>query len=231
MRLLRQHNEAFSQLVWSRSEIASERERACKAERIAIKEKARVRKVADTDPLTELSNRRAFLAALNAASENTSGDSIMVALIDLDGFKPINDTFGHPAGDAVLIEVSQRLREAAGAKAMVARMGGDEFALLLRCRGEAEALQVGEKVSAALRAPYQVEGREFRISGCCGITVHRPGCHDIHSRLEPGRHGPLQRKAGRPRQRRLVFGRDGEGLHGGGLHWNVRSGTLRFRTA
>lgn len=186
MRLLKLHNRAFSQLVHSRSEIASERERACNAERIANEEKARVRKVADTDPLTELANRRAFLAALYAASGDTKGARIMVALVDLDGFKPINDTFGHATGDAVLVEVSQRLRKAAGAKAMVARMGGDEFALLLRCKNEAAALRIGEKVSAALRAPYQIEGREFRISGCCGITVHRPGCRDLKFALSRG---------------------------------------------
>jgi predicted signal transduction protein with EAL and GGDEF domain len=65
-------------------------------------------------------------------------------------------------------------------------MGGDEFALLLRCRGEAGAMAIGERISAALRAPYRVEGREVRISGCCGITVHRPGCPELVNALSRG---------------------------------------------
>jgi diguanylate cyclase (GGDEF)-like protein len=185
-RLLGVHNKGFTQLVHSRFEVDKERERAQTAERLANEEKARVRKVADTDPLTGLANRRAFLAALEAAAAETAGAEIAVALIDLDGFKPINDTFGHATGDAVLIEVSARLRKSAGPRAFVARMGGDEFAVLLRCRGKASAVQAGERICAELQKTYRVDGREFRISGCCGITVHKPGQGDLPLALRRG---------------------------------------------
>ena len=117
LRLVKVHNDSFVQLVWSRSEVENERERAQRAEREALAEKARVRIVADTDPLTGLANRRAFIAELGARLEPTSTPAFGLALLDLDGFKPINDTFGHAAGDAVLVEVAARLaREAAPAR-------------------------------------------------------------------------------------------------------------------
>jgi diguanylate cyclase (GGDEF)-like protein len=186
LRLLSIHNLGFTQLVQSRSEIEDERKRAQAAERTAIEEKAKVRKVADTDSLTGLANRRAFLAALEAAAAEAGGGQIAVALIDLDGFKPINDTFGHATGDAVLVEVSARLKRSAGARAFVARMGGDEFALLLRCRGKGDAVRIAERVCAELQKTYRVDGREFRISGCCGVTVHRPSAGDLTQALKRG---------------------------------------------
>lgn len=186
LRLIGVHNRGFTQLVHSRSEIEKERERAQAAERVANEEKARVRKVADTDPLTGLANRRAFLAALESAAAETEGAMIGVALIDLDGFKPINDTFGHATGDAVLVEVSARLRKSAGPKAFVARMGGDEFALLLRCRDKGAAIRAAERVSAELQKTYRVDGREFRLSGCCGVTLHRAGDGDLSQALRRG---------------------------------------------
>ena len=150
---------------------------------MANEEKARVRKVADTDSLTGLANRRAFLAALEEALLKAGDSAVAVALIDLDGFKPINDTFGHATGDAVLVEVGSRLKKSSGSKAFVARMGGDEFAVLLPCRGKAAAHRIGERICAELRQTYHVRGREFRISGCCGISIHRSGKSDVSQAL------------------------------------------------
>ncbi|HEY7809752.1 MAG TPA: EAL domain-containing protein [Allosphingosinicella sp.] len=174
LQLLALHNRSFCQLVESRSAIAAERERARRAERQAKAEKTKAKLIADTDPLTGLANRRAFLRALTrrAAALQRSGGSFALAVVDLDGFKPINDTFGHATGDAVLEEVGVRLKKAGGAGALIARTGGDEFALLLpeaqsACAGEAAA----QKVCGVLAEPFRVDGREFRISGCCGISL------------------------------------------------------------
>ena len=134
LRLVKVHNDSFVQLVWSRSEVENERERAQRAEREALAEKARVRIVADTDPLTGLANRRAFIAELGARLKPTSIPAFGLALLDLDGFKPINDTFGHAAGDAVLVEVAARLAREAGTGTLAARLGGDEFGLILPYR-------------------------------------------------------------------------------------------------
>lgn len=173
LRLLSLHNLGFRMLVESRAEIAAERERARRAEKLAKAEKAKAKRIADTDPLTGLANRRAFLRSLTRGVRGLRGDSgFALAMVDLDGFKPINDTFGHATGDAVLREVGGRLAAAAGASALIARTGGDEFALLLPdCRTTASARSVGLAVCAGLQEPFAVDGREFRISGCCGLAL------------------------------------------------------------
>src|SRR4051812_6111854 len=154
LRLVSLHNEGFVQLVWSRSEVETERERAQRAEQAALAEKARVGQVADTDSLTGLANRRAFIAELEVRLASSGpAPAFALALLDLDGFKPINDTFGHAAGDALLIEVAARLRHEAGAGALVARIGGDEFALILPCGNETVLVRAGERICAALERP------------------------------------------------------------------------------
>ena len=178
LRLLGIHNAAFTQLVLSRSDIAAERERARRAEKLAKAEKARAKLMADRDPLTGLANRRAFLRALGrrAGAIARTGGRFALAVIDLDGFKPVNDTFGHATGDALLQQIGGRLSGAAGRAVLVARTGGDEFALLLpRARSAEAARATGARICAALQEPFEVEGREFRISGCCGLAMLQPG--------------------------------------------------------
>jgi diguanylate cyclase (GGDEF)-like protein len=187
--LLRQlglHDEGFRELVESRTAITLERERAQRAERLAKAEKAKARLIADTDPLTGLANRRAFLRALGrqAGRLSRSGKGFALAMVDLDGFKPINDTFGHAAGDRVLEGIGSRLAFAVGEGALIARTGGDEFALLLpRTRSTTAAASAGAAVCAALQEPFVVDGREFRISGCCGVTLLVPGDCDVEEAL------------------------------------------------
>jgi len=188
LRFLELHDEDFRELVESRTIVTLERERARRAERLAKIEKKKARLIADTDPLTGLANRRAFLRALGrrAGGLARSGGSagFALAMVDLDGFKPINDTFGHAAGDRVLEGIGARLANAGGDGALIARTGGDEFALLLPAiRNAAGATSVGAAVCAALQEPFVVDGREFRISGCCGVTLLLPGDCDVEEAL------------------------------------------------
>ncbi|HEV2866688.1 MAG TPA: diguanylate cyclase, partial [Allosphingosinicella sp.] len=183
LRLVNLQNLGFVQLVRSRSDIETERERAQRAEQVALREKARANQVAHSDPLTGLANRRAFLVALEARLADPGGSDFALALIDLDGFKPINDTFGHAAGDSVLVEVSARLKRQAGAGALVARIGGDEFALILPPASASAAAKSAERVCRSLGEPYRIAGREFRISACCGLIVLRPGGCDVTAAL------------------------------------------------
>ena len=93
---------------------------------------------------------------------------VAIAMLDLDGFKAVNDGHGHAAGDALLQEVGRRLRDAAG-EALVARLGGDEF--LLVSDGESGAALAG-RVSEQLRRPYQVAGRRLDLGCSIGVALH-----------------------------------------------------------
>ena len=117
------------------------------------------------DPLTGLANRELFHERLADALRD--GEAA-VLYVDLDGFKPVNDRFGHAAGDEVLRIVARRLLASVRATDTVARLGGDEFALLLGEPGRAE--HVAERVQAAFARPLQVGGQPVVISASVGVA-------------------------------------------------------------
>jgi diguanylate cyclase (GGDEF)-like protein len=108
---------------------------------------------AGTDPLTGLPNRRYFeeFAALLTGGRR-AGDSVAVLMIDIDKFKGLNDTFGHPVGDKVLRSVAEAITAAVRDQDVPARVGGEEFAVLLRNPGPMDAVEVGERVREAVRS-------------------------------------------------------------------------------
>jgi diguanylate cyclase (GGDEF)-like protein len=113
------------------------------------------RREALTDELTGLANRRRLLRALEVAL-SAPGGACSLMLVDLDGFKALNDSLGHAAGDRVLAVVGARLRRAVGESGLVARLGGDEFAVLLVGRGDAEP--VAQVLHAAIGRPLPMAG-------------------------------------------------------------------------
>jgi diguanylate cyclase (GGDEF)-like protein len=119
-----------------------------------------------TDALTGLPNRDALLGAMRSALER-DGRRPGVLLLDLDGFKPVNDTWGHHAGDLVLQEVARRLRGAVRSSDLAARLGGDEFAVLVSDCANAEAVAV--RILAAFEVPFDVEGHQVRVGTSVGI--------------------------------------------------------------
>ena len=132
-----------------------------------------------TDSLTGLPTRVFFEEQLAAAAAKADATSARLALlfIDLDGFKPVNDTNGHAVGDRVLEQVGARLKATSRGKDVVARVGGDEFLLLLRNVASQEAVaQVATRLIASLSQPYSVEGREVGISASVGIAGYPDGC-------------------------------------------------------
>lgn len=122
-----------------------------------------------TDDLTALPNRRAALARLEDGLRD--GGALGLVLLDLDGFKDINDTLGHGAGDAVLIEVAQRMRASVDPAVMVTRLGGDEFALICPSGTELALMEVTRAVLAAIRVPLEVDGIMLRVDASAGMTV------------------------------------------------------------
>ena len=127
---------------------------------------------ASHDSLTHLPNRVAFRQALDEALR-TPGPGTVVIVCDLDRFKAVNDTFGHPAGDEVLRLVAQRLAQAAPAPAVVSRLSGDEFAVLLPGTGDPLAARaVGRALVGALAEPLRVDGHPLPVTVSVGAAVH-----------------------------------------------------------
>ena len=128
--------------------------------------------LADCDVLTGLPNRRSFFRDMDLALAGAAaGEAFDVALIDLDGFKPINDIYGHSVGDELLIAVGGRLRDAVGSVGIAARMGGDEFAIILRGkRSQAELEAFGARLCEALRETYLLGSVAANISGSVGFV-------------------------------------------------------------
>ncbi|MET3424059.1 diguanylate cyclase (GGDEF)-like protein [Actinoplanes tereljensis] len=130
---------------------------------------------ADHDALTGLPNRSYFHRA-GAELVVAGPASSMVLLLDLDGFKPVNDELGHAAGDEVLIAVAARLRAAIRPADLVARLGGDEFVLILAdLDAEETGLAVAHRILDSIGDPIPVLGTTVKIGGSVGLTVSRPG--------------------------------------------------------
>ncbi|KQX71832.1 MULTISPECIES: bifunctional diguanylate cyclase/phosphodiesterase [Aeromicrobium] len=127
--------------------------------------------LSETDDLTKLPNRRAVRAWLTGDLE--AGRPISLMLLDLDGFKEINDSLGHRAGDTVLTMVAVRISEAVGPRVRVARLGGDEFAIVVDNVDEIELMETAHHVLAELAKPLLVEGIEIAPSASIGVTVAR----------------------------------------------------------
>jgi diguanylate cyclase (GGDEF)-like protein len=119
--------------------------------------------LAHRDPLVDLPNRRSFLAVLEALIGRVEryGDEAAMLFVDLDGLKRINDKFGHAAGDQALIQVGQMLVSSVRKSDYVARIGGDEFGILLERVDERGAWEM------ALRIVETVVGSQFCVDGCC----------------------------------------------------------------
>jgi diguanylate cyclase (GGDEF)-like protein len=131
-----------------------------------------MRELADTDPLTGLPNRRVLDERLEQEIARAAPDAgFALALLDLDGFKPVNDQHGHGCGDLLLCEVADRLRGACGANALPARIGGDEFAILVPAGSAISLATVADHMLAALVPPYQIEGHSLRVGASIGVAI------------------------------------------------------------
>jgi diguanylate cyclase (GGDEF)-like protein len=139
----------------------------------AIHRAHQVQHLAYHDPLTGLPNRSLFLDRLKSllTSAPRRGFEVAVAFLDLDLFKRINDSRGHAVGDELMLAVAQRLRLALRAGDTVARMGGDEFTLLLEVRGREEAEEALSRVLHALRQPIEVQGAELIVTASAGFSI------------------------------------------------------------
>lgn len=139
------------------------------------KTKAQIQHIAMHDPLTALANRRHFEETsermLKAAERRAI--SLGIVMIDLDDFKPINDNYGHAAGDAVLQDIARRLQENLRGSDFVARIGGDEFTLIIENLETPGALsEVVQKLSLSLNSPMEIGEQALRIGASLGYAAY-----------------------------------------------------------
>lgn len=130
----------------------------------------KMRELATTDPLTGLLNRRALDERVAQAIDAAGNAPFAVALLDLDGFKPVNDRFGHATGDGLLCAVAGRLVDRAGNSAVVARLGGDEFAVLVPGGDMASTASIADHFLTAFIAPYTVDDEIIRVGASIGVA-------------------------------------------------------------
>lgn len=160
--------------------------------------------LAHMDPLTAVTNRRGFFRKLEerlsiARAHNTP---LTVGVIDLDGFKPVNDIFGHAAGDQLLCQSGARIREIAGPNGIVGRLGGDEFGIILPELGdEAAILAIGQRICDALAEPFKVKEGIARIGASVGFAAF-PHAGDttetLFERADYALYHSKQQERGRP---------------------------------
>ncbi|MBT9293000.1 putative bifunctional diguanylate cyclase/phosphodiesterase [Prosthecodimorpha staleyi] len=141
--------------------------------------------IAAHDTLTGLPNRAAFRTAFASALTNrqpdalkSGGNGLAVCIVDLDGFKPINDTLGHLIGDKLLVATADRLRKWVVQRpgSVASRFGGDEFVILLANVGGAEAaMQAADAIHGLLRAPHEINGQVMFVDASIGVSVSNGG--------------------------------------------------------
>ena len=171
--------------------------------------------VAEHDPLTGLPNWAMFQQRVREAvvRAETAGRGAAVLLVDLDDFKLVNDSFGHDAGDALVVEAARRLVETVGDASAVSRLGGDEFAILLADLdpgrdGSGTGLAadaMADRARAALRAPAEIDGTEIYCPASVGISLYPEDAADPAELLKRADAALFQAKAaGRDGQRRYT---------------------------
>jgi diguanylate cyclase (GGDEF)-like protein len=169
------HGVVIAQMFVAMSAVTAHTVAALTSELVTRDElEGRLRALALRDSLTGLANRRLLFERLDLASRRLTRHRGVLALlfIDLDGFKAINDNFGHAAGDGVLVDAAQRLRAAVREQDTIARLGGDEFMILAEdLTTAADAGALAERVVAAFEEPFAVAGQRVHVTASIGIAA------------------------------------------------------------
>lgn len=152
---------------------------------------------ANHDPLTGLPNRELFghLAEQQIAVAQRTNATFSILFIDLDGFKNVNDTLGHQAGDELLIQVARRMRVHTRAADTISRQGGDEFAVLLFGTGEEEGIRVAQGLLEAISFPYRLDDNTCTVSASIGVATYPADGRSVEALLRSADHAMYTAKA------------------------------------
>lgn len=142
----------------------------------------KIHHLANIDDLTELPNRRSFfdqLELLTSINEGITAKKLVVGLLDLDGFKRINDVFGHPTGDELLIKTGERLSDVLGENIMLARLGGDEFGFILTEHDDIDdVVRIGQKICEAMAHVFHLREGSVQIAASVGFVEYPSMAHN-----------------------------------------------------
>ncbi|WP_435220665.1 putative bifunctional diguanylate cyclase/phosphodiesterase [Streptomyces sp. Tue6028] len=149
-----------------------------------VRLQAQLQHNAEHDPLTDLPNRALFTRRVQQAlsGRRSSDRGTAVLFIDLDGFKAVNDTIGHQAGDELLVQAARRLQDSVRQGDTAARLGGDEFAALIvgdgnrdRSAREHHIMELADRLRVTLSQPYSIDGNDVRVAASIGVAFAEPG--------------------------------------------------------
>ncbi|MGQ4386125.1 putative bifunctional diguanylate cyclase/phosphodiesterase [Streptomyces sp. SAS_270] len=149
-----------------------------------VRLQAQLQHNAEHDPLTDLPNRALFTRRVQQAlsGRRSSDRGTAVLFIDLDGFKAVNDTIGHQAGDELLVQAARRLQDAVRYGDTASRLGGDEFAALIvgdgtrdRTARERHIFELADRLRVTLSQPYDIDGNDVRVAASIGVAFSEPG--------------------------------------------------------
>jgi diguanylate cyclase (GGDEF)-like protein len=180
-----QFGATFDMLVFMRIAVLRSAARHHEAQR-AAQERDTLHSLAHTDALTGLLNRRGLDDVLSHAVKRATPERLLAAfMLDLDGFKPVNDKFGHDVGDQLLRVIAQRLRASVRAGDGVARVGGDEFVVMAEgLTHEAQALDLGTKLVEAFRTPFDLGPHSLDVSATIGYALAPADASDATTLLK-----------------------------------------------
>ena len=181
METLQQSEKTLEQRVMQRTlELAEANDRLRQSE-------AELRKLAHHDPLTGLANRALLFEELRRvlARAKRSGEMVALLMIDLDGFKPVNDSYGHAVGDHLLEIIATRLQDCVRVSDTVARLGGDEFVVVVEAVLDSkQAMTIGAKIIANLSQPALVGQHSLQVGASVGVALWPLHAEDIHHLLQ-----------------------------------------------
>ena len=186
---LQQINDGLEQRIKDRTtSLSASLHRLLKVQSALLKREAALRHNALHDPLTGLPNRSYFLQRLEQSIQLTQRNSdhqYAVLFIDLDNFKPVNDTLGHEIGDQLLAKVASRIKLLLRKSDLVARLGGDEFAVLLDdITDRSQVTTAIRRIQSRITQPFVIEGRQISIGASVGVTFSQLGYQQAEAALK-----------------------------------------------